>query len=395
MRHCKNLNGHLLDINDEAESDFVATLEPNMTSWTYWTDGIFAPSHGVFKWQTKDEDVSYTNWLFTYTPPTTFQCLRLRKGGKWLNSVCEGTLPFVCEIPATPVPAPAPVTVPASSCDYTFSSSCYRVVNTGMDRTAAAYNCTSMGGHLIAIETEEEYVFVRDNIHLEERFHWSDAVYGHDGIWRWESSNEAMGALNKWRYGRVPTPNHRTMSDRYMQLDFTRIWWKAFHHWPRHAICELLLDQPAAPAPATCCEFKLFDSCYHYSGSDVRKTWQDASNDCQSHGGHLVTINSENENEYMDYITGTTSAARWSGGVYDVTTQTWKWSSSGEAITVYHWSAGVPDPSRIPQPTSESCMALGVWWQSYSCTIPWPYICEIEMGSYWSGSADLIEPETR
>ena len=255
-----------------------------------------------------------------------------------------------------------------------------------MHRSEAAYTCTSMGGHLVAIETEEEFAFIRDNIQLLEQFHWSDAIYGHDGQWQWETSGIPLGDLNHWRYDTVPTPNHYSKRDRYMQLDFARIWWKAFHDWPRHAICELQLDQPAPPTDPSCCQFKLFNSCYQFAGFSDRKSWQDASNECAAHGGHLVRIDSQNENEYMDYITGSSSQGRWTDGVYDVSAQTWNWSSSGEEVSYFGWAAvyGTPDLSQVPQPTTPSCLSLSTWWLSQSCSFQQAYICEVEIDlGYW------------
>merc|ERR1711872_356271 len=81
-----------------------------------------------------------------------------------------------------------------------------------------------------------------------------------------------------------------------------------------------------------------FDSeCYKVFQSI--KSWQDAENYCQGEGGHLASIHSEEEN---NFVAGLDSDSMWLGGT-DVTTEgSWVWSD-GSTFSFNSWNPGQPD----------------------------------------------------
>lgn len=82
-------------------------------------------------------------------------------------------------------------------------------------------------------------------------------------------------------------------------------------------------------------EYKLFSSA---------KTFPEAKADCEARGGHLVTITSGAENNFVSSLAGTNTI--WLGltdsEAYGASEGNWKWVT-GESFTYSHWNSGEPN----------------------------------------------------
>jgi hypothetical protein len=79
---------------------------------------------------------------------------------------------------------------------------------------------------------------------------------------------------------------------------------------------------------------------HSYYRSTSSKPWTEAKVDCQLMGGHLVTITSAAENNFVY----TTWPSGWIGFTDEVTEGTFKWVT-GEAVTYTNWNNGEPNNS--------------------------------------------------
>ncbi len=80
---------------------------------------------------------------------------------------------------------------------------------------------------------------------------------------------------------------------------------------------------------------------YYVYKSDY--TWAQAKKACEKKGGHLVTITSAKENEFVrDLISKTNISRAWLGASDSEKEGTWKWVT-GEKFSFSSWSSGRPD----------------------------------------------------
>ncbi|CAK0774338.1 C-type lectin domain-containing protein [Gammaproteobacteria bacterium] len=84
--------------------------------------------------------------------------------------------------------------------------------------------------------------------------------------------------------------------------------------------------------PANGHAYQLFDTAVY---------WQTAKNSCASLGGHLATITSQAENDWIQSNFGTEV---WLGGTDEAQEGTWKWIT-GEEWSYTNWQSGEPNDS--------------------------------------------------
>jgi len=120
--------------------------------------------------------------------------------------------------------------------------------------------------------------------------------------------------------------------------------------------------------PAEAVEFEGHHYCLI---DDVSVKWDDAKKHCEKLGGHLATITSEAEENFLrDYVVENgTKNSYWLGG-YVNKIGMWAWVT-GEKFKYTNWGAGQPDNYlgkedvlmmyRNPNPMNESSSPQGAW----------------------------------
>jgi hypothetical protein len=82
-----------------------------------------------------------------------------------------------------------------------------------------------------------------------------------------------------------------------------------------------------------------------YQGIDSNMTWEDGETYCKSKGGHLATITSSEENEFVfqNIAKNMSTGGSWIGG-WDLGGDNWTWIT-GEKLLYTNWSPGEPNDS--------------------------------------------------
>ena len=111
----------------------------------------------------------------------------------------------------------------------------------------------------------------------------------------------------------------------------------------------------------------LKSNCYKVFAA-TSPSWKYAENQCQGEGGHLASIHSKEEN---DFVSGLDSDVMWLGGTDLPTEGTWIWSD-GSTFSFTSWNCGNPDNAGTLQ---EHCMTINQrcggeygWWNDLSCS---------------------------
>ena len=76
-----------------------------------------------------------------------------------------------------------------------------------------------------------------------------------------------------------------------------------------------------------------------YQVFEKKLSWQDAENFCQIEGGHLASVHSAGENNFLSKLN---SATMWLGGTDAKTDGTWEWSD-GSRFSFDNWAPGEPN----------------------------------------------------
>jgi hypothetical protein len=79
-----------------------------------------------------------------------------------------------------------------------------------------------------------------------------------------------------------------------------------------------------------------------YQRFDIEMTWNNACAYCESLGGHLATITSQNEDDFVYSNLGIDGISIWLGGTDETTEGTWKWIT-GESWSYTNWGSFQPD----------------------------------------------------
>ncbi len=103
------------------------------------------------------------------------------------------------------------------------------------------------------------------------------------------------------------------------------------------------------PAHADSARLANPDNHHLYQRFDTKQTWREAKQSCASKGGHLATIGSKIENDWVWHSFGNDATVYyknlkgfWLGGTDEKEEGHWTWVT-GEAWTYSNWAHGQPD----------------------------------------------------
>ncbi|XP_036439671.1 CD209 antigen-like protein 2 [Colossoma macropomum] len=104
------------------------------------------------------------------------------------------------------------------------------------------------------------------------------------------------------------------------------------------------------------------------------KSWSESRQDCRGRGADLVTINSREEQNFIEILRRGQRA--WIGLTDRDTERVWKWVD-GSALTTRFWRSGEPNGAAY-----EDCVVTGDKsdpvnnWADYPCKQRFVWICE-------------------
>lgn len=118
------------------------------------------------------------------------------------------------------------------------------------------------------------------------------------------------------------------------------------------------------------------------------KSWGEAEILCLSYGGHLASINSEDENNFIASLMKETGYF-WVGGHDIVTESDWQWTDHS-TWSYSDWAANKPTKNYGYNCLRYSASpAIGKFYSDYSCTYTHDFVCEVPQTAQASGSVSL------
>ena len=118
---------------------------------------------------------------------------------------------------------------------------------------------------------------------------------------------------------------------------------------------------------------------HSYKRFDSAKSWTQAKNACSKQSGHLATITSQEENDWIvsKIVQGMTGSVAYIGGTDAQVEGVWKWITD-EPFVYSNWNTGEPNNGNGGAPQSDNAIhADGTWDDGWdSDTYKESYICE-------------------
>ena len=278
---CQAAGGYIVVINDADENEFVRSSIMADNAWIGYSD---QNSEGNFEWF--GDNSTYTNWQAgepnNYGGNEDFARLR-KHSGQWTDRSQYHQFEFVMEVPCGGGGDPGPVDPPVTGCTVTCPPS---------DTIFVACDST--------IVTAMDTIIIMDTI----------IVLGNPVVVMEETVVMTFGGIV------VDLPEPTVSCD--------------------------------SGAPATCEEEYIPGFIYigehngsnYYCSAHNSYTWQESNTLAQQNGGHLVVINDQDENDFIQNAIMASSA--WIGFTDEFSEDNFTWVN-GDAVNYTNWQDGQPN----------------------------------------------------
>ncbi|BFZ06471.1 hypothetical protein BsWGS_09509 [Bradybaena similaris] len=409
---CRSVGADLASIASGPEQVFLVAQSYNLISDFFWIGANeMSPQNG---WQWADgSPLSFLNWddQEPNDEGATSLCAGFAKqSGRWVALFCQDrhgymcmkkgkvTLPPIFTSSTTPTKLPGDVVFGCPTGWNSFRGSCYKAAysSTGVDWGTANATCSSslVQGALVAIVDNDENDFItamlpssysKNSIWigledpLENTFTWVDGTPVQYTNWdRHEPFNLAsedcvkMSASNgKWQV---------TSCDSLLQVYICK----------RNKYILPFAESNQNPG---CQTGSLAHGPQCYAFISNAKNFNDAETDCKTRSGNLVTVYSEQVEDFLAaQLSVLPNPAFWIGlsqiGV------TYSWQSHFPVILTY-WGK---NHTGLEQSTCVAVVQDGTTavWANYPCTNILPYICEATRTNYTTPSpvTTVARPQT-
>ncbi|XP_071527696.1 macrophage mannose receptor 1-like isoform X2 [Panulirus ornatus] len=292
-----NLATELISITSEEENSFILgrISEGSEDLWL----GLEVDEDGQWRW-VDGSAMNYTHWLGDLPPTTTgsSKCIKIRADssaswGYWVDDKCDQQLRYACKMLLKTCPE-----------GWTYHErKCYHGSGQEMSWDAARAACQGWDpeADLVSIHSFDENFFVAEVMSNASLGSWIGLLYNLEmKQWTWSDGQDADFTL--WNVGE---PNNLQI-DRCAEItkslssDNPASWSNLACDSSRASGCELL------PSHLMGCEDGWWSHdgyCYWYShAEDTHRIFQDARWDCQVRGGDLVSIHTQEENDFITTI---------------------------------------------------------------------------------------------
>lgn len=236
--------------------------------------------------------------------------------------------------------------------------------------------CQVRGMDLVVIGDQAENDFVLANLSDDALIGASDIkvegdwvwAYSGNPLWKGDEAGSPVGAaFANWQSGEPDSSSRHCAKI----SDDDGEWSDSSCSNAREYVCEAV-SLPQIPAE---CEVEISDRKYLFC--DLELEWEEARKACLFLGLNLVSIETEEQNEF---VRGNIQDTSWIGASDSVAEGDWTWAGTGTAFwsggqvvgaQFVNWHSGEPDGD------NEDCARIkanGEWWDG-SCTKEREYVC--------------------
>jgi hypothetical protein len=259
-----------------------------------------------------------------------------------------------------------------------FEGHYYKIIDTPMTWHLAKEYCEKMGGHLARIESDKEQEFVQTLLgNNSNAFYFIDGTDEEkEGDWRFSDGKPIQ--YTNWE---IKQPDNYLNAEHYLRLlGANRKWTDMLGDARAPFICEWDQLQKISSKqdkqkrmpiniPKESVNFKG----HHYLLVDTPATWHVAKRKCEIVGGHLVRIQSSEEQTFIEELLKSCKGDRyWADGSDANIEGVWE-NSDGIKLTYFNWENGEPNNWNIE---NELFISKNGRWGDQFCGNRVGYICE-------------------
>ncbi|MCD8015632.1 MAG: hypothetical protein LUG99_21220 [Lachnospiraceae bacterium] len=287
-------------------------------------------------------------------------------------------------------------TIPDDAVEY--NGHYYYVYTDQLTWINAENNCVELGGHLATITSSDEQAFIET---LSGGLYWIGGYCDENFNWYWVTGEE-------WNYTNWAEDEPNNDSGEYPELDeqYVAVWpyeWNDLVNasteqegyiceWDEYTCDEFISANSNMSIPEDVVTFNGNSYRYYYN---YGYTWEEAKKYCETLGGHLVTITSQEEQDAVfDYVQSVADDEDIWIGLTDADGEgNWNYWVTGEEVTYTNWGTGEPDNLGEQnygvicngyRNDSEYSISPGQWDDIDSYGSLGSFICE------WEGTAELV-----
>ena len=345
---CRSMGGHLVTITSAEEQAFIESQYPGTTGWI----GAYGDEHG-WAWVT-GEAWDYTCW----SPENPDNAAgtewfgHLWNGMKWNDldndDPRNAQAGFYCEFDSLYDTGSVGVpTVSENTNVTTLSGHTYAFYETECTWEQAYELCRSMGGHLATITSAEEQTKITEIITQGTL----------EGYWI-GAKRETAGGSFAWITGEsfeytnwhICQPDYYIRTEEYLMIYRSSLAWNDLDNLSDNIVgkCGYICEWDSVSGdliiPSNNDNSSVTSNNGHtYAYYETEYTWDDAERYCESVGGHLATITSEEEqNMIAEMISSGRQEGYWLGAKRVTVGGEFSWITN-EAFDYRHFHSGQPD----------------------------------------------------
>ncbi|XP_071505817.1 macrophage mannose receptor 1-like [Diadema antillarum] len=389
---CIAEGGNLVGIHDKRVQSLLTSMLLDMPTdvWIGFSD---LGSPGQYHW-TDGKAAVYTNWLpgepsgrVTFPGEESRNCVEMMNdpsyAGKWNDVQCDEVIAYMCEKDLVPGASEDP---PSSSyCNdrsyFAYDGDCYKVDTTQRTYAQALDFCRYEGGNLASItdsfhDAYLEYLLYSSGVPDA----WIGMTRNEDGEYAWSDGWPVY--YSQWGDSE---PSQRP-GEGCVVLNDDPAWDDVSCSGLHATICRQTSKVPPTPVPTLPGDCPAGQSefgghCYYVPNEAVFAEWFTARYICQSqYGGELVSIHSQEENEFVRNLAFGTQGVRsvWLG-LTRSETGGFKYTD-GTPVDYVHWANG--EPTEDWAGSTEDCVEIYTneygKWNDEDCYASASYVCKMD-----------------
>ncbi|XP_059158109.1 macrophage mannose receptor 1-like [Physella acuta] len=403
---CELEGATLLHISSEKENSFVTSFLLRSDGY-FWIDILDSNSTGFYQHFYGTSQILFTNWA-AQKPDSSGSCVSIgtgANGGMWYNSDCQTRNSYICQLPrnvtATPNTSPTPTTGATTSCSdgwQTYGDSlCYQV-NAG-DATSylawheAEEDCRSKGANLASFHSDSVFKNLiskfsspssgnfwigLNNLDLSTGYEWTDGSVVNFIKW---GTGQPRSDIVGYVCGELLTTASALGLQSCQQL---KGWICSIEKGKATVVIPPVVypppdtDDGCRSLTGTWLKYKNY--CYHISdgqgGADGSLTWRESRQWCGRYGADLVSINSEDENRFLQGVFkyGVISESIWIGLNELDRNSGYSWTDRSP-VNLFNWNVNEPNDENGYEACTEILVRNGKWNDQH-CSRRQGFICK-------------------
>ncbi|XP_076033572.1 macrophage mannose receptor 1-like isoform X5 [Oratosquilla oratoria] len=390
QKECIKLDSNLVSIHSLEENDVVYSLLQQYYSYGVWI-GLRNEKGKGYSWMDKTP-VTYTSWdtEYSYKKKPCVYFSGSTKNNRWDKDLCANKKHYLCKKPAETRPIDS-IDPSCKEGDVPYKTSCYKISDTKTTWYDAKRVCQqNVKGNLVVVNDRFEGALLSAMLIDVKTTAWiglstSTQTGGMDFGW---VNGDPVLFTNWDEY--EPDTSHGTCVSASGESSNPGLWKVGTCTEKNYYVCEYDREGYTTPPPPTTTPEPKYcrDGWERFSGKCYKVfqnpvTWEKAEEKCVGFGGHLTSVHSVEEQNFIHNLDGVSSidsrlVAIWVGLSMLSDEEGYEWSDSS-ALNHLNWAEGQPDSHN----GRERCVAVNrvnFQYSDYVCESYKPFICKTPEG---------------